>query len=218
MNMTSKITVKTISSNIGRPVRLFTSVCSRSRAYDKGIMEESARIIEEHGGSAVVAIHPGFYLQDEHSEMLIAGMNSPCDKEYFGGVYKDFRSRFEKFLSSSRLPLLLFIEKDKGLAPYSWAIDLAKPPLTLVLEMTKPSFLPMIREDASDESLFWVWTASTICFDLGIRKARFTGEYLFINDGIRSGCVQSAYQALERHVAGDPDLELTFPNTPRREP
>jgi len=210
------ITTNTISSAIGRPVRMFTSVCKNSRTFDRNILEDSSRIIREHGGSALAVVHPGFYLMDKDRSKLIADLDSTNGEQLLNEQHACHTEKLKQFLSGSHIPLFLFIEENRGIAPYAWIFDHARPDLTLIIETTKGSFLPMIREDTPSELLFWPWTASAIRFDLGVDHIKFTGEYLFVNDGAYSGCVQSAYLALEKHLTGDIDTALTFPNSPRK--
>lgn len=216
MRTSAKLTADALSASIGRPVRMFTSVCDRSRSFDRGLLEDSANIIRRHDASALAVIHPGFYTMDNDRAKLIDGLSGTDGESLFSERYSRYTEGLKRFLSASRIPLFLFVEEDRGLAPYSWIFDHAKPDLTLVLETTKGTFLPKIREDASDESLFWVWTVSTIRFQLGVQKISFAGEYYFVNGGIPSGCVNSAHLAMERHVIGNINTDLTFPNSPRR--
>ncbi len=210
------ITANTIASSIGRPVIMFANVCNQSRTFDKSLMDDSARIIQAHGGSVVIAVHPGFYFQSKLNPLVIAGSSSKQGKASLNEKYEEFRLRFEQFLSSVRVPTFLFIEKQKGLEPYKWVFDFARPPLTLVVETHKDSSLPWVVDEKMPAALSWVWTASTMRFDLGVRQAQFTGEYYLLDKDGPSGCVHSAYLGLETHIAGNIDMDLTFPNSPRK--
>lgn len=210
------MTANTIASSIGRPVRMFTSVCSQSRTFDKGLLNDSTRIIQDHGCSVVIAVHPGFYFQSKLNPLVIAGSSSKQGKARLNERYEEYRLRFEQFLSSVRVPMFLFIEKQRGVEPYKWVFDFARPPLTLVVETHNDSSLPKIADEKTAATLSWAWTASAMRFDLGVRQAQLTGEYYFIDKDGPSGCVQSAYLGLETHIAENIDMDLTFPNSPRK--
>ena len=215
MNIRSEMSLRRISSGIGRPVRLLSSVCEEAPGFRPDVLRECAAIVRKYNGSALAAVHPGYYLQDREKTKVIAGIRTREARAEMGVRYEAYCSRLEKLLSRSRMPLLLFAEAHKKLDRNDRVFEFSRSDLILVISTVKQSPVPVISAEIPDVDRSWMLAASTVRFALGIKKVQFAGEYMFINHGCRSGCVDGAYVALNGLVAGEVDLNFTFPNSSR---